>query len=874
MPSARAVLIVLGLFSALSLAAADAPYLLPKDGGQVNVRDFGAKGDGRSDDTAAFTKAIKDEADGYRCIYVPKGVYLISDTIGWRCRRTLVGESRDGVVIKLKDGCAGYSDPAKPKPVVQTAMEGRYGNDSRANAAFDNYLINLTIDSGKRNPGAIALAHTTHNMGVVENVLVRSGDGAGAVGIDLSQTEFGPGMLTGIEIDGFDVGLKTPGNVSNTVLQHVVLKHQKVVGIDNNHPLSLYDLHSDNTVPALRNSSGWSAQTVLIGAVLNGGAKDGIAIDNQGQMYLRDVQVQGYGTALSDHGQAVAGPKIDEYYHDTVHSVFPSKPRHLDLPIEDAPAVFVEPVEKWLVIEPKGKEDMTKALQAAIDSGAETIFLKAGGYGISDTVHLRGKLRRLVTIHGGGGASIGGSFDKFGREKPFLRIEGDAKQPPLVIEGLAFSAWPRMPLAVEVAGPRTVYFKYCRCPHPGGYVQTTPEAAGAKLFLDEMFALMELTPGVSAWVRQSNPENNPYGDNKAHPSYIVNRGAKVWILGLKTESPAVHAVTLDGGQTEILGGFFRDHVGFKGGSPIYEGLPNLPGPVMQALQGGVPAFITIDASCSATYTQYAWQSGAARSLQAVEVRAGELKEFRLDPNNQTVGLYSAVARAATDVQIESFTSAPELLRKGEHCVLRWKVHNAKSVQITPGVGTVTAEGEKDVVVTEPTTWTLHADGPGGSEEATTSVLMFRDAEPAATTTKPGLSCAMYEGQWNAVPNVAKLKPAATMIVGQPDLSAVKRKDNYALVFTGFVDVPKEGVWTFSTSSDDGSVLSIGSQLVVDNNGAHAVAERSGQIALSAGRHPVRMAYIQGGGGASLSVTWEGPGQEKHVVPASAWSHHE
>jgi len=51
----------------------------PDKGGQVNVKSFGAAGDGVTNDTAAFNAALKSvaEAGGGVCL-VPKGTYLIS----------------------------------------------------------------------------------------------------------------------------------------------------------------------------------------------------------------------------------------------------------------------------------------------------------------------------------------------------------------------------------------------------------------------------------------------------------------------------------------------------------------------------------------------------------------------------------------------------------------------------------------------------------------------------------------------------------------------------------------------------------------------------------------------------------------------------
>nr|DAZ28884.1 MAG TPA: tail spike protein [Caudoviricetes sp.] len=55
--------------------------------GGVNVRVLGAKGDGVTDDTAAFQAALSQ----YRCVYVPAGTYKLSDVLTIRdaCRLEL-----------------------------------------------------------------------------------------------------------------------------------------------------------------------------------------------------------------------------------------------------------------------------------------------------------------------------------------------------------------------------------------------------------------------------------------------------------------------------------------------------------------------------------------------------------------------------------------------------------------------------------------------------------------------------------------------------------------------------------------------------------------------------------------------------------------
>jgi hypothetical protein len=46
----------------------------------------------------------------------------------------------------------------------------------------------VTIDTGRGNPGAKALEYHSNNMGRLENVVIRSGDGTGVLGLDLARS--------------------------------------------------------------------------------------------------------------------------------------------------------------------------------------------------------------------------------------------------------------------------------------------------------------------------------------------------------------------------------------------------------------------------------------------------------------------------------------------------------------------------------------------------------------------------------------------------------------------------------------------------------------------------------------------------------------
>ena len=623
----------------------DADVTFPEDSGHVNIRDFGAVGDGRTDDTAAFRKALAlGEHDQMRMIYIPNGTYLLSDTLQWSRRRTLIGQNRDRVVLKLTDGADNFSDADNPRPLLHAAVPGPYyGGDSQANAAFANYIQNLTIDTGRGNPGAIAVRWTTHNYGMIENVVIRSGDGQGVMGLDMTQTEFGPGMVYGLSITGFDTGIATPAQVSNAVLESINLTDQNKVGIDNRHPTAIRNLRSRNRVPAVRHRGG---HLVLIDAELVGGAEDAVAIEARGDYYLRNVRSAGYRAALSHDGRILEGRKIREHLSGKAYVLGERPASSLNLPVREPPAIFLEPADRWLVVEPRGG-DSTSMLQEAMDSGAATIFLKSGTYDVNKTIRVPGTVRRILSSRGanlrgdretfGIGGLTNPSEPGYGGAKPFLRLEGRTDR-PLTIERVRMGAWPHRAHLIEIATPRPVLIRHGAGGHPGGEIRTAKGSSGGSLFLIETGNDIRVKGDYRVFARQYNPENNPFrvehSETMMKRTYIVNDGGRVWVLGYKTESPAIHAVTRNGGQTEVLGGFFRDHFGPE------EGLAG------QDLGGRqVPYFIVEDAATSAMYRQFAWRHGAARSLQLV-VRSGEHEEsIELTPDSLTVPLIRAVTRS-------------------------------------------------------------------------------------------------------------------------------------------------------------------------------------------------------------------------------------
>lgn len=83
----------------------------------------------------------------------------------------------------------------------------------------------------------------------------------------------------------------------------------------------------------------------------------------------------------------------------------------------------------------------------------------------------------------------------------------------------------------------------------------------------------------------------------------------------------------------------------------------------------------------------------------------------------------------------------------------------------------------------------------------------------------------------------------------PEIAPLFLSNNYRIVCTGQLVVTEDGYYGFSTSSDDGSILTIDGTVVVSNDGAHGLQTVSGTKLLeSAVTHSFTMQYAQSAGG--------------------------
>ncbi len=536
--------------------------VFPLNAGILNVRDFGAKGDGITDDTKAIQEAMTVGASKF--IYFPIGTYLVSDRLEWPGdARTspliLIGQDKTRTVIKLTGNAPGYQDPSNPRSVIWTQEMGSADN-------FRNYIRNLTIHTGTGNPGAIGVQFMSNNMGAMKNVDILSGDGSGVTGLDLAYNNLnGPLLISNVKISGFDTGIKCSGAVNSQTLEHIILENQKTCGILNSgQVLSIRDVQSNNTVTALYNESAGGVVT-LIGANLNGGQAGNAAIINNGGMFARDVVTDGYSKAIENNAGTqvdAAGPGVTEFVSHPVQTLFPwDKPASLNLQIKDTPDLpWESDLTEWASVTDYGavaddSNDDTRAIQDAVNSGKSVICFPQGTYNVSGSIELAGNVERIIGFES--------SIAVGTQAEPVFKLIDSESSPAIVnIEHLSVTPTNTTPAVDNASSGRTLVIRFCKGfggTHTGtGDVFYEDAGTGVRKPL-----IFTGGAGQHAWIRQLSNEPR---DGMTH---LENNGANVWILGHKTEQPGTLIKTSNGGKTEVCGEFVYSVGGDNSTFPMY-----------------------------------------------------------------------------------------------------------------------------------------------------------------------------------------------------------------------------------------------------------------------------------------------------------------
>lgn len=130
---------------------------------------------------------------------------------------------------------------------------------------------------------------------------------------------------------------------------------------------------------------------------------------------------------------------------------------------------------------------------------------------------------------------------------------------------------------------------------------------------------------------------------------------------------------------------------------------------------------------------------------------------------------------------------------------------------------------------------------------------------------PNIKYAAFEGDWNDLPDFSTLTPKSTGQCAGFDLTVAGRNQNFAIRFTTYLKISKQGQYQFAIGSDDGSRLMIDGDIVIDNGGIHPHSVKTGNKVLEVGFHEVVVDYFQGGGEWTLDVEISGNGLARQPI---------
>ncbi|MEM0912237.1 MAG: galactose oxidase-like domain-containing protein, partial [Pseudomonadota bacterium] len=127
---------------------------------------------------------------------------------------------------------------------------------------------------------------------------------------------------------------------------------------------------------------------------------------------------------------------------------------------------------------------------------------------------------------------------------------------------------------------------------------------------------------------------------------------------------------------------------------------------------------------------------------------------------------------------------------------------------------------------------------------------------------------VYDGNFRQMPDFSTLQISNS---GTSDVIAadvVGQTISFALTFTRQITVDIPATFQFRTTSDDGSILYIDNQVVVNNDGLHPARTVTGQIFLNPGVYNLRVEFFQRFGGRVLEVLYRASGGNFENIPSN------
>ncbi len=133
----------------------------------------------------------------------------------------------------------------------------------------------------------------------------------------------------------------------------------------------------------------------------------------------------------------------------------------------------------------------------------------------------------------------------------------------------------------------------------------------------------------------------------------------------------------------------------------------------------------------------------------------------------------------------------------------------------------------------------------------------------------GLYRAIYQGANEWVPDFRYITPVSENTVSGIDLNIEDNYSSFGTSFTGFLEIPVDGEYTFYLESAAKCHVMLHDIHLLDNDFNFSMNEQSARLNLKAGKHPIRIFYQQNKIATPMvSLQLEGPQMSKTTIPNS------
>lgn len=482
-----------------------------------------------------------------RILYFPNGEYLVSDTVSYRAKDLyniyksqpfytltrgirVMGESREGTVIRLADNSVGF-EAGQNKPVLAFTMDERACEVERSNISQLNTCEDLTIDCGN-NVGAVGLRFVANNSGRVENISFRAKGAYAALELAVG-TE---GVFRNLTADGFDIGICS--HASSICVYDRLTLNVKKCGFAVRKSRSIFRKCSSGNAPFF--------DTTLTAT----------QSANLTEIEQRINKISG-GTffffgELENTGNVTEGNRLEIL----------SEPWAVDVPRY----TFALDAENCACVDDYGAvgdgvTDASPAIQKALDSGKPYVFFGNGHYLVNHPIHVPASVKLIDFMFCD---LFAGENLQRGDYPALFVIDGESDEPLCMERLYAFEHFCGHFRLIDHASTRELRMRDLHTQTAAMYFNSIP---GGTVFLDNcicttgsycMSKLLSRQGMVDDYYTEIPFEFHgqrvlAYNLNPERANLeVLNDGSDLTIYGLKTEGPGAALKTLNGGVSRVF----------------------------------------------------------------------------------------------------------------------------------------------------------------------------------------------------------------------------------------------------------------------------------------------------------------------------------